>query len=142
VSCSARDFPLAPALIAGLYAAGLTAFSAQEEKGFHRRAGFIGWLFIDATLLLAIISIQDTNAIPLFALLWLNMLWHSWQVRVHKTPQSARNMIRAGVKGICVLDAALILSFAGQGYWPWTLACISLILPGTLMAMWLSQKEA
>jgi len=136
------EVPLAPALIMGLYAAGVTAFSAQEEEGRDRRAGFIGWLFIDAAMLIAVLSTKDHFAIPLLAMIWTVIFYHSYKVRTQGTPVAARNMIRTAVMGIPVLDAAMIIGFAGFANFPWGLVCIALLIPSLLIGKWLVQKEA
>jgi hypothetical protein len=44
--------------------------------------------------------------------------------------------------GICVLDAGLILGFAGLEAWPYAAASVGLLLPGFVLAKLLAQREA
>ncbi|HYF51365.1 MAG TPA: UbiA family prenyltransferase [Planctomycetota bacterium] len=134
--------PLAPAIIMGLYASGVTAFSAQEEEGRDRKAGWIGWIFVDAALLVAFFATTGSFAIPILALIWTMIFYHSYRVRTQGTPEAARNMIRTAVMAMPVLDAALIIGFAGTEKFLWALVCISLLIPGMIVGKWLAQKEA
>jgi 4-hydroxybenzoate polyprenyltransferase len=142
LSGSPLFLPLAPALVVGLYAAGLTAFSAQEEEGKDRRAGILGWLFVDAALLFGMVSVPNHAAWTVFALIWITIFYFSYRLRVEGTPIAARNLIRTGVMGICVLDAGLIIGFAGLEYAPWAAGCVTLLIPGLMIGKWLAQKEA
>lgn len=132
----------APPLVVGLFAAGLTAFSAQEEAGKQTRAIASGWILCGAGILLA--GVMSPSA-----WLWLSLaplvsilLFLTWRLKMLGTATAARNLVRAGVMGICLLDAGLILGFAGLGVWLLALSCAGLVLPGVFIAKWLAQKEA
>ncbi|MCY3022170.1 MAG: UbiA family prenyltransferase [Planctomycetota bacterium] len=135
------DSPWAPAIAVGIYAAGLTAFSAQEEAGGQRRAFLLGWLFSGSAILLAALS---SSPAAWFALLPLALTLSFLSHRLNRlgTPQAARDLVRAGVMGICLLDAGLILGFAGTDAWPLAAGCVALLIPGFVFGKALAQKEA
>ena len=105
------EWPWAPALAGGLYAAGVTAFSAQEETGKRARAIVLGWLFCGAAMLFAGTGRGREAWLALFPLaLVLSFMTH--RLRRLGTPEAAKGLVRAGVMGICVMYAGLILGFA------------------------------
>ena len=135
------EWPWAPALAAGVYAAGLTAFSAQEETGKKARAIALGWLFCGGAVLFAGLSGGREAWLALAPLtLILSFLTH--RLRRLGTPGAARDLVRAGVMGICVLDAGMILGFADPTAWPYAALCAALLVPGFVLAKLLAQKEA
>jgi 4-hydroxybenzoate polyprenyltransferase len=135
------EWPWAPALAVGIYAAGLTAFSAQEESGKKARAMALGWLFCGGAILFAGICGAREAWFALAPLaLTLSFLTH--RLRRLGTPEAARGLVRAGVMGICVLDAGLILGFADLSAWPFAVTSVALLVPGLVLAKLLSQKEA
>jgi 4-hydroxybenzoate polyprenyltransferase len=136
------DAPWAPALAVGIYAAGLTAFSAQEERGKQLRAILIGWFFCGSALALAALSGPHRALWLALAPLTLLLLLLTQRLKTLSTPAAARDLVRAGVLGICALDAALILGAGGLAAWPWAAACLALPLPALLLAKLLAQKEA
>jgi 4-hydroxybenzoate polyprenyltransferase len=137
-----RDFH-APALSVGIYALGITAFSLQEEKGKQLAAVTAGLLGCGAGICLAAFTA------PNFGLSWgpLGFLSLLLLIRValllkHGTPVAARNLVKTGVLGICILDAGLVFGRGGMSAWPYALAVAALILPALVIAKWLAQKEA
>jgi len=138
---AAWSWTWAPAIAVGVYAAGVTAFSAQEETGKKRWALSLGWLFCAAGILWAGVTGLREAWIALAPLaLTLSFLTH--RLRRVGTPAAARDLVRAGVMGICVLDAGLILAFVGLDGWPCALLSVALLAPGFLLAKLLAQKEA
>jgi 4-hydroxybenzoate polyprenyltransferase len=136
-----HEAPWAVPLAVGVYAAGLTAFSRQEERGKERRAIILGWLLCGGAILWAGVAGAHVTWLALTPLaLTLSFLTHRLQ-RLG-TPHAARDLVRFGVMGICVLDAGLILGFAGVAAWPFALICAGLLLPGFVVAKLLAQKEA
>ncbi|MGD0089563.1 MAG: UbiA family prenyltransferase [Planctomycetota bacterium] len=135
------EWPWAPALAVGVYAAGLTAFSAQEERGKQARAILLGWLFCGAAILFSGLS-GGKEAWLALAPLTLTLSFLTHRLRRLGTPEAARDLVRAGVMGICVLDAGLILGFVGLSAWPWAVGCVALLAPGLIIAKLLAQKEA
>ena len=134
--------PIAMALTVGIYAAGLTAFSAQEETGKQIRSIVIGWFFCGAALLIGgFTGISLTGWIVLGPLALLLIL-RTVDLARTGTPGAARNLVRTGVMGVCAVDAGLVLSFAGPRAWPVAVACLALLVPTIAMAKWLAQKEA
>jgi len=135
------EWPWAPALAVGIYAAGLTAFSAQEESGKKARAIALGWLFCGGAILFSGLS-GGREAWLALAPLTMTLSFLTHRLRRLGTPGAARDLVRAGVLGICVLDAGLILGFAGLAAWPFAAACVALLVPGLILAKLLAQKEA
>jgi len=144
----ATSVPWAPAIAMGIYAAGLTAFSAQEEEGKKTRAIVLGWLFCFGGIVFAALA---SNRVSWFALapLALFLLFLTRRLRKLGTPQAARDLVRAGVMGICVLDCGMILGYAAAAHpgalndvWPFAALCVGLLLPGLILGKWLRQKEA
>jgi 4-hydroxybenzoate polyprenyltransferase len=131
-----------PALAVGLYAAGVTAFSAQEERGKRTRAIALGWLFVAAGLGCAGFFSPQIWVWPGIVLLLAVTIWNTSQLTRTGTPSAARNLVRFGVMGICVLDASLIVGHAGTGAWSYAVATVLLLIPGLLLARLLAQKEA
>lgn len=140
-SRSAMNIAWAPAIATGVYAAGLTAFSAQEEQGKQTRAILIGWALCGGAILWAGLTSSPSAWLALVPLALL-LQFLTFKLRKEGTPQAARNLVRFGVMGVCVLDAGLILGFAGTTAWPYAAACLALPIPGLLIAKWLAQKEA
>lgn len=140
------EFPWAPALAVGVYAAGLTAFSAQEESGRKTRAILLGWLFCGSGIVLAGLSSENYSHSKLawaaLGPLALLLQFLTFRLRRLGTPGAARDLVRAGVMGICVLDAGMIIGFGGAAAWPYAAACVAMLVPGMVIAKWLKQKEA
>lgn len=132
----------APAAAVGIYAAGLTAFSAQEEKGKRLRSIVLGWLFVGSALVLAGNSSPQVWAWAPIGLLAAVLAWRTWALAKTGTPAAARDLVKTGVLGICVLDAGLILGHYGSHAWPWALGVALLILPALGAAKLLAQREA
>jgi 4-hydroxybenzoate polyprenyltransferase len=134
--------PLALAFSVGIYAAGLTAFSAQEESGKQIRSILTGWVFCGAAL--AIAGIFGKSFAGWIVLVPLNMVLIVRTVQLAKTgtPLAARNLVRTGVMGVCALDAGLVLSYGGPENWPAAVACLALLIPAIVIARWIAQKEA
>jgi 4-hydroxybenzoate polyprenyltransferase len=141
---SLLEYPWAPALAVGIYAAGLTAYSAQEESGKQNRALVVGSLLCNAGIVLAALSGTSHSKLAWAALAPLALLLQFLTFRLRKsgTPEAARDLVRAGVMGICVLDAGLILGFGGEKAWPYALGCVALLIPGLLLGKLLRQSEA
>lgn len=135
-----QPFWAAP-LAVGIYAAGLTAFSKQEEAGHQRRAILLGWFFCGSGVLIAGATGQKIAWIALLPLS-LVLMHLTRRLQKLKSPEAARDLVRAGVMGICVLDAGLILAFAGPDAWPFALGCVALLAPGLLVAKLIKQREA
>jgi 4-hydroxybenzoate polyprenyltransferase len=131
-----------PALAVGLYAAALTAFSAQEERGKRTWAIVLGWLFVVAGLACAGLFAPQIWVWPGIVLLVAVFAWNTHALIRTGTPAAARNLVRMGVMGVCVLDASLIVGHAGTGAWPYAVATVLLLVPGLLLAKMLAQKEA
>ena len=132
----------APSLAVGIYAAGLTAFSAQEEAGKQLRAIVIGWIFCGSGILLAGLCGAYLWAWIALGPLTALLMYLTLRLKRLGTPHAARDLVRAGVMGICVLDCGMILGFAGLAAWPFALLCVTLLIPGFLLAKRLAQKEA
>lgn len=135
------EAPLASAFAIGIYAAGLTAFSAQEEAGKQMRSIVTGWIFCGAALLIAGFSASPYAWIILGPLTLLLAVKTAALAKTG-TPLAARDLVRTGVMGVCAVDAGLILGFAGLHAWPWAAACLLLLVPSILIAKWLAQREA
>lgn len=149
-TASLTSVPWAPAFAMGLYAAGLTAFSTQEEEGRKNIAILFGWLLCFGGILLAALSSSRLAWIAL-APLALLLLFLTRRLRKLGTPQAARDLVRAGVMGVCVLDAGMIAGYAAASnaypgalndLWPFAAGCVALLVPGLLLGKWLRQKEA
>jgi 4-hydroxybenzoate polyprenyltransferase len=140
---SAKPFhaPVASALAIGIYAAGLTAFSAQEESGKQMRSILTGWIFCGAALLIAGFSGSPYAWIVLGPLTFLLAL-KTIVLAKTGTPVAARDLVRTGVMGVCSVDAGLVVGFAGLSAWPWAAGCLLLLVPSIIIAKWLAQKEA
>ena len=147
---SFMNVPWAPAFAMGIYAAGLTAFSAQEEEGKKNSAILLGWVLCFAGILIAALSSSRLAWIALSPLALL-LLFLTRRLRSLGTPGAARDLVRAGVMGVCVLDAGMILGFASSNeayatalndLWPWAAGCVALLIPGLLLGKLLRQKEA
>ncbi|MCZ7645716.1 MAG: UbiA family prenyltransferase [Planctomycetota bacterium] len=132
----------APALAVGIYAAGLTAFSAQEETGKRLFAIVLGWLFVGGALALAGLAAPQRWAWAVLGPLALLLLARTAALWKSGTPAAARNLVVNGVMGICALDAGLVLGQRGLEAWPWALGLLALLLPGRLLAKALAQREA
>jgi len=132
----------APALAVGLYAAGVTAFSAQEERGKRTRAIVLGWAFIAAGMGCAVWFAPQVWIWPGVGLLVAVLGWCTCLLLRRGTPAAARNLVRLGVMGICVLDASLLLAHAGVGMWKYSVGIVLLLVPGLLLARLLAQREA
>lgn len=132
----------APALAVGIYAAGLTAFSAQEESGKRLGAIVLGWMLAGGGLLLAGCSAPQLwiwiPLVPLVAVL----AWDTRRLTKEGSPLAARTLVKHGVMGICFLDAGLIVGFGGRNDWKLALGVAALLLPGAVLAKLLAQKEA
>jgi 4-hydroxybenzoate polyprenyltransferase len=136
------NVPLALAFSVGIYAAGLTAFSAQEESGKQIRSILTGWIFCGAALAIAGIFGQSFAGWIALGPLTLLLVVRTVQLAKAGTPLAARNLVRTGVMGVCALDAGLVLSYGGSENWPAAVACVALLLPAIIIAKWLAQKEA
>ncbi len=134
--------PWSPALAVGIYAAGLTAFSAQEETGKQVRSIVTGWIFCGLGIALATLTAPTKWGWLLIGPLLLLLVYLSVRLLKTGTPGAARNLVRAGVMGICALDAGMILGFGELKSWPYALACLGLLVPGLAVGKWLAQKEA
>ncbi|MCW8129102.1 MAG: UbiA family prenyltransferase [Planctomycetota bacterium] len=131
-----------PAAAVGIYAAGMTAFSAQEETGKRIRAIVLGWCFVGGALALAGYCMPSPwGWAPLGALAAV-LAWRTAALAKAGTPVAARNLVKTGVLGICVLDAGQILGHYGTAAWPYALGVALLILPALVLGKWLAQKEA
>ena len=129
-----------PPLAIGLYAAGITAFSAQEEAGKRNTMILLGWVLVLAGMGFA----YSSGLYAMFGLIPLT----AWLVRCTINlikdggPLAARDLVRSAVMGVCVVDASLVLGFGGKD-WIWAACLIALLpLPGIMVAKWLTQKEA
>jgi 4-hydroxybenzoate polyprenyltransferase len=149
-TASLTSVPWAPSFAMGIYAAGLTAFSTQEEEGKKNIAILFGWLLCFGGILIAALTSSRVAWIAL-APLALVLLFLTRKLRKEGTPEAARNLVRAGVMGVCVLDAGMILGFSAskdayanalQDLWPWAAGCVALLVPGLVLGKWLRQKEA
>jgi len=147
-SATLLEAPWSPAIAVGLYAAGITAFSAQEEEGKRNRALILGW-----ALCFSGIVIAGTTTSPIAWILLapqtVILLHLTRKLRKTGTPLAAKHLVRTGVMGICVLDCALVLGEAArQGpvafseAWPFAALCVGLLIPGLVIAKFLQQKEA
>jgi 4-hydroxybenzoate polyprenyltransferase len=132
----------APALALCLYVAGVTAFSAQEESGRRPRALALGWCGVASGLALGGLSAPQCWAWAAFAPLAAALAYCSVRLLRLGTPQAARQLVRSGVLGICILDAGLVLGHGGLAAWRYALALALAILPAILLARWLGQREA
>ncbi len=136
------EIPWVPGLALGLYAAGITAFSAQEETGARRKSIYAGWLLCLAGATCLVLGSGSPAFWIALGPLFLSLMILSVQLNREKTPAAAKALVRTGVMGICLLDGALILGLAGWAYWPQALLCVLLLLPGFILAQLLKQREA
>ncbi|MBE7462836.1 MAG: UbiA family prenyltransferase [Planctomycetes bacterium] len=132
----------APALAVGVYAAGLTAFGAQEETGKRNFALVLGWIFVGGALLLAGLTAPHVWVWLTLGPLALLLAWRSVTLARTGTPLAARHLVVNGVMGICALDAGLVLGQRGSEAWPWALGLLALLIPGRIIFKWLAQREA
>ena len=132
----------APALVVGLYAAGVTAFSLQEEHGKRTQAIVLGWVMVAGGLGCAAWFAPQVWVWPGIGLLTLVLGSCTYLLLSKGTPAAARNLVRFGVMGICVLDASLLIAYAGVEIWPYAVGIVLLLLPGILLAKLLAQREA
>ncbi len=143
---------LLPAFASGFFGAGVTAFSAQEEQGAKRSAIGIGWYFTGIGMLFAVmffgISFSSgwpkwsaLGLLPLGVLAW-QLISRTRTLMRSRSPQDAQGLVLAGVKGYCVLDAALLLFGFGLELWIPAVVCILLLFPGGWLRKWLMQREA
>jgi 4-hydroxybenzoate polyprenyltransferase len=134
--------PVAIAIAAGCYAAGVTAFSVQEEEGQETSATVLGWVFCSAGILLAGSGCLEFYGWICFAPLAAALILLSAKLMRLGTSSAARDLVRAGVMGICVFDAGLLLGNTQPPAWLSAAICVALIAPGLLLAKLLAQKEA
>jgi 4-hydroxybenzoate polyprenyltransferase len=132
----------APALAVGLYATGLTVFSVQEEAGRRTRALVLGWAFCGGALGLAAWTAPQVWGCPAFLLLAAALGGCTVRLARGGTAEAARDLVRTGVLGICLLDAGLILGHGGTAVWPFAVAVFLLLVPALLAARLLRQREA
>jgi len=132
----------APALAVGIYAAGMTVFSAQEEAGKQARSVVLGWVFVGGALMLAGLTAQSSWIWLALGLLAAVLAWRTAALLREGSPTAARNLVKTGVLGVCVLDAGLILGCYGLNGWPFALAVACGIIPALLIGKALAQKEA
>ncbi|HYG75371.1 MAG TPA: UbiA family prenyltransferase [Planctomycetota bacterium] len=147
-SASFGEAPWGPAFAVGIYAAGITAFSAQEEEGRKTGAILLGWLLCVGGIILAGVT-TGPLAWVLLAPLALILLHFTRRLRKTGTPQAAKNLVRTGVMGICVIDCAMVLGVGARmgeknfsEVLPFAVGCLLLLIPGLLLGKALQQKEA
>lgn len=144
--------PWLPALASGLYGAGVTAFSAQEEEGKKRGAMWLGWLFIGAGLVAAgaVYYVAHTtgplathwSGFVVLGGLFLKLQYRTFALQRSGSTDAARALVLEGVRGYCPLDAAMLLLFGGFDLILPALAALLLIFPGGWLRKWLAQREA
>lgn len=143
------EMPWLPALASGLYGAGVTAFSAQEEEGKNRFALILGWVFCVLGLIAAVrifyigppeYGYSKTGFIPI-AVLYAQLVLATLNLIRTGSPGAARSLVLAGVKGYCLLDAGMLLLFSQQLWVPALAACV-MLFPGGWLRKWLAQREA
>jgi len=132
----------APALAVGTYAAGLTAFSAQEETGQQARSFALGWVFVGGALVLVGLTARSPWIGLALGPLAAMLAWRTAALLRAGSPTAARNLVKTGVLGICVLDAGLILGCYGLQGWPYALAVACGVIPALVIGKLLTQKEA
>ncbi|MFH0940029.1 MAG: UbiA family prenyltransferase [Planctomycetota bacterium] len=134
--------PVGAALSVGIYTIGLTAFSAQEELGKQRRALILGSLFCGGGILLAGFGSHSALSWVFLGPLAVVLVFLILRLARLGTARAARDLVCAGVFGICLLDAGLLIGCVGRPAWLTALACAALVLPSLLIAQRLAQKEA
>jgi 4-hydroxybenzoate polyprenyltransferase len=130
------------ALAIGLYAAGLTAFSAQEEGGKRARWIAIGWVFVGASIVLAGWASPQFWVWLAMGPLALLLAFRTAMLIRRGTPMAARQLVLSGVLGICLFDAGLVLGHWGMSGRPYSMGIVLLVVPALVFARLLSQKEA
>lgn len=153
------DMPWLPAIASGLYGAGVTAFSAQEEEGKSRGAlllgGLLTWLGLAAAgvvffgakpaesdrLYPLSVVFRALGFIPLISLLF-QLLMRTLKLVQTGSPDAARGLVLAGVKGYCLLDAGMLLLYGGRELSFPAVAAILMLFPGGWLRRWLMQREA
>jgi 4-hydroxybenzoate polyprenyltransferase len=146
------ELPWLPALASGLYGAGVTAFSAQEESGRKMRAIVLGWVFTAAGLIAACQmgwTLQSASPMQskiagllVLGLLALRIALPTRQILREGTPNAARALVLAGVTGYCWLDSGMLLLHGGTNSGLAALCAMAIFLPGKLLRGWLAQREA
>ncbi len=140
---SAQGWTLhAPAATVALYAAGLTAFSIQEEQGHKKAPLYAGWALLAASTGMAYGALPHKWALGPIVLLLALLVWRTKNLIRDQTPEAAKALVLNGVLGICIVDASLVLGFWGRTGWFHALLIALLILPALLVGKWLQQKEA
>ncbi len=144
--------PWLPAIASGLYGAGVTAFSAQEEEGKSRGALVLGWIFTMAGLVAAGLIALNAKWSPVnvlnglrflaIAVLFCQLAARTRTLLGTGSPEAARGLVLAGVKGYCLLDSAMLLIFGGIDLSIPAMVAFLLVFPGGLLRKWLSQREA
>ncbi|HLX63605.1 MAG TPA: UbiA family prenyltransferase [Planctomycetota bacterium] len=145
------ELPWLAAFASGLYGTGVTAFSAQEEHGKNSRSLLLGWIF--TALGFAAASFVFRSGAPfittaagfvLLALLAFQLAQRSRRLMLSSSPDDARALVLAGVKGYCLLDAAMLLLNGGGGMTSKlaALAAVLMLFPGGWLRRWLMQREA
>lgn len=132
----------APALGLGLYAAGLTALAVQEESGAKLLPLLLGGASCAAGMLLAAWGMLYWLGWPPLMLLAALLAVLAWRLLAKGGAERAKQLVLAGVLGICVFDAALLLGWRGAGGWPYALVLALLPLPALVLGRVISQREA
>jgi 4-hydroxybenzoate polyprenyltransferase len=136
------DVLFAPALAIGIYAAGLTAFSAQEEGGKRSRWIAVGWVFVGGAIGLAGWTCPDRWLWLLLGPLALLLLFRTAMLIRRGTALAAKQLVLSGVLGICLFDAGLVLGHWGMSGRPYAIGITLLVVPSLVLARVLAQKEA
>lgn len=131
-----------PALAIGLYGAGLTAFSAQEEGGKRSRWIAIGWVFVAASMAMAGVSSPELWVWLTIGPLALLLVFRTVMLIRRGTPIAAKQLVLSGVLGICLFDAGLVLGHWGMSGRPYAMGIALLVVPALVLARLLAQKEA
>lgn len=142
--------PWLPAIASGLYGAGVTAFSAQEEQGKSGRALVLGWVFTGAGLIAAGLLTLNATEFRIangVGFLGLAILFYQLASRTRTliqagSPEAARGLVLAGVKGYCPLDFAMLIIFGGLDLCVPAIVAFLLVFPGGWLRKWLAQGEA
>ncbi|MEI6235719.1 MAG: UbiA family prenyltransferase [Planctomycetota bacterium] len=147
-TASIWGLPWLPAIASGLYGAGVTAFSAQEEDGKKTSALVLGWIFAGAGLIAAGLLFTNFRHSDFMGCWCLGLLTYTLAkptlqlIRVG-SPDAARSLVLAGVKGYCLLDAAMLfLSSKDNRLNIAALCAILLSFPGGWLRKWLAENEA